>query len=132
MLESQGFPLVQPEYPHLTGTRFPTLSIRTRRLPAWLGWFCVAVLLLATTAQAAHVCCTLLAPTQNHTQQVTSSATAPRVCLLCLMAGSISIAVAVVATVVGSSNRARIRSPQTRPDSFLGPFALYVRPPPAY
>lgn len=135
MLKSQGFPLLTgagAEYLHLTGTRFTTLSFRAKSLAAWLGWFCVAVLLLATAAQAVHVCSAQLVSTQNNTQQVTSSGTAPRVCLLCLMAGSIGIAVVVTATAVGSTNRLRIRCAQTKPISYLSSFALYVRPPPLY
>jgi hypothetical protein len=133
VLKSHGFLVVNgagAEYLHLTGTRFTTLSFRTKSLPAWLRWFCVAVLLLATTAQAVHVCSAQLVPTQNNSQQVTSSGTAPRVCLLCLMAGSIGVAIVITATAVGSTNRLLIRSPQTKPISYSSSFALYVRPPP--
>jgi len=93
---------------------------------------CVAILVLATTAQAAHVCCSRLDGAVVTEQQVHVGTTGVRVCLFCLMASSVGILVLFISALAGSTIPFAAAPPKTTPILFIRPFSLYVRPPPAF
>ena len=108
-----------------------TVNIRRRRTSwsAGLGYVCIALLLLATSIQAAHICGfrILGAPAVAQARLVPPSA----VCLTCLMAQSSAEAVIFVAFFFTLRCSVGVWPPQMRPRPFLEFFRLYVRPPPA-
>lgn len=100
---------------------------------AWLGTACIALLLVATTAQAVHVCGSPLESFSGPAQFAASDNGLPgsAICLTCLMAQS---AVAALFFIFSSPRRHRTfkaRPAVVQPRSFLDFFHLYVRPPPA-
>ena len=110
--------------------RKSTVIIRHKRTSwRWLVCSCVALLLLATSAQAAHLCGLLIHGTHPAAQSVSGASGA--VCITCLMAQS--SAEAEIVLVFSSNLRcsARVLPPQMQARSFLESFQLYVRPPPA-
>ena len=95
----------------------------------WMGLLCVTILLVATMAQATHVCAFQFGDVQG-TPQVRTGVWSSPTCLICLMATSISLVAFFVFISLGRAKVARIRCSQPRPCLFLDAFHLYVRPPP--
>jgi hypothetical protein len=135
VLESLRFPEslshVAAGWLHLTGKRTVNIRRRPASPPDWLALVCIAVLLVASTAQAAHFCGFRINDTRGAAQLRLTSPNGT-LCLTCLMAQSATAMVLLVAffSVLLSSSRAS--SPELRPRVFLESFQLYVRPPPAY
>ena len=97
---------------------------------SWLQYACIALLLLATTFQAAHVC-GLQTADRSDVAQFQSGSLNRAVCLTCLLAQSTSAGLISVAFVLALRRSASVCFPQSRPRPFLQSFQLYVRPPPA-
>ena len=97
----------------------------------WLGYACVAILLLATGVQVVHVC-RFASPDAEGVFQfsLTSSSGAP--CLICLMAQSATALAFFMVFFPALRRRMQVRPAQSAPRVFLPLFQLYVRPPPAY
>jgi hypothetical protein len=94
-----------------------------------LASLCVALLLVATVAQATHFCGFQSFDVRDGTQLHADSPNTT-LCLTCLMAQSVA---AIVLSIAFSSifrRRLQISPPQMHSRSFLESFQLYVRPPP--
>ncbi|MGA8492718.1 MAG: hypothetical protein WB711_20010 [Terriglobales bacterium] len=106
------------------------MNIHTKTGAAkWLAPLCIALLLVATVAQAAHFCGFRSFDLDDGTQ-LRADSPATTLCLTCLMAQSVA---AIVLSITFSSvfRRRLLFSPlRMRPRSFLSSFQLYVRPPP--
>ncbi len=97
----------------------------------WLAPLCIALLLVATVAQAAHFCGF---PSLDLRSGVQVQAESPNttLCLTCLMAQWVA---AMVLSITFSSvfrRRLCVSLLQIRPRPFLESFQLYVRPPPIF
>jgi len=92
---------------------------------------CLALLLVATSAEAAHFC--ELAGSLGHAQVVAGHATgsAPAFCLICVTAHSPSLAAPLISFTPGVGIAGRAFAQPVQPWSRLQVFALYIRPPPA-
>ena len=89
----------------------------------------IAVLLLATTVQAVHLCCLEL-PNLQVTLQARTGSFGGGACLTCLMAHSAAATLpAVIFSPTSGANRERDFS-QVQSRQLLQSFQLYVRPPP--
>jgi hypothetical protein len=96
----------------------------------WVAPLCVALLLVATVAQAAHFCGSQSFSLSDDRTQLRVDSLNTTLCLTCLMAQSVA---AIVLSIAFSSifrRRLQISPPQMQPRSFLESFQLYVRPPP--
>ena len=120
------------ELSHLSCARTITFRIKDMKFTALLALLCVGVLLLAITAQAAHVCCVQLDGDYNASQHLRAGVNTHGICLLCLMATSVGAVAVFASQTLGLRPGRRARLPQTLPVSVLRVFSLYVRPPPAY
>jgi hypothetical protein len=109
--------------------RFVDLQARQTRWAASLTALCIALFLVATTAQAAHFC-GFRVPNTHGGSQVASSGTT--VCLTCLIASSATAIVVFVAFFPSLRTGVRISCQPAQPRPFRGSLQLYVRPPPAY
>ena len=88
--------------------------------------------MIATTAQAAHVCTTQALLANGASQSMGAEVTPVRVCLLCLMAAAVSMALLFVCKMMLQMVPSRRPSiPISFYQSFKV-FLLYVRPPPVY
>ena len=97
----------------------------------WLAPLCIALLLVATVAQAAHFCGFPLLDLSGGAQ-VRAESPGTTLCLTCLMAQS---AAAILLSITFSSlfrRRPRAALLQIHPRPFLESFQLYVRPPPIF
>jgi len=96
-----------------------------------LALLCLALLLVATVAQAAHFCGFQSFDLRGGAQMRAESPNTT-LCLTCLMAQS--VAALVLSTTFSSVFRRRLRVSllQIRPRTFLESFQLYVRPPPIF
>jgi len=103
---------------------------RTPDRATWLTVACIAVLLLATSIQAVHLC-GLEIPTARATSQVSTVAFSGGACLVCLMAQSPVAAAPVVVFSPTSRASEAVPFPEVRTGQLLEFFQLYVRPPPA-
>jgi hypothetical protein len=92
---------------------------------------CVALLLVATVAQAAHFCGFQSFDLPDDRTQLRADPNTT-LCLTCLMAQSVA---AIALSIAFSSifrRRLRVSPPQMHPRPFLSSFQLYVRPPPIF
>jgi hypothetical protein len=106
------------------------LNILTKIAGAkWIVFICVALLLLATLAQAAHFCGFRSLDLRDGTQWRADSSNTT-LCLTCLMAQCVAAIVLSVAFSSVIRRRVRVAPPQINPRPFLESFYLYVRPPP--
>jgi len=97
----------------------------------WLASICLALLLVATVAQAAHFCGFRSLDLRGGAQ-VQAESPNTTLCLTCLMAQWVA---AMVLSITFSSvfrRRPRVSLLQIRPRPFLESFQLYVRPPPIF
>ena len=97
----------------------------------WLGYACIAILLLAATFQAAHICGSQL-PDSRHAAQFQSGSPNTPVCLICLLAESTKAVLISISCFLTLWTSVHVCFPQSQPRAFLQSFPLYVRPPPAY
>ena len=97
----------------------------------WLVYLCVALLLAATVAQAAHFCGSQSVDLHHGTQLRSDSANST-LCLTCLMAQSVAALVLCITFSSVLHRRVRVSPPQIHPRPFLESFQLYVRPPPIF
>ncbi len=106
-----------------------TRQRQSRRLQA-AAWVCVAILLIASSAEAAHFCELggIVASARITVEHSTGAA--PTFCLICATAHSPSLAAAVVALALGYTVTRSAFAPAASSWSRLHSFALYVRPPP--
>ena len=95
----------------------------------WLAYLSVALLLIATLAQAAHFCGFQSLDLRGGTQVRPDSANTT-LCMTCLMAQSVAAIVLSIAFCTVFRRRARVSPLHMRPRPFLAAFQLYVRPPP--
>jgi hypothetical protein len=96
----------------------------------WLTVVCIAVLLLATTVQAVHLC-GLEIPNRQVTADSRSASFNTGVCLTCLMAHSaVGISSVVMFSPAFRANE-EVSLPPGQTRQLLESFQLYVRPPPA-
>jgi hypothetical protein len=108
-----------------------TVNIRhraTNRLSC-LAVVCLATVLLSTTVQTAHFC-GLSVPNAQAAVELDRASSGSPVCLICLMAPSISALVLLVAFFIMSGSTVFIGGLQMRPKPVLYSFQLYIRPPP--
>jgi hypothetical protein len=87
----------------------------------------IALLLVATTAQAGHFCGFHMRNANGASQVGSSNAG----CQTCLMASSTTTAMVFLAFFPSLRRSPRVRAPESRPRPFLESFTLSVRPPPA-
>jgi hypothetical protein len=104
-----------------------TFRNRTNRL----AYFCIAILLLATLAQATHVCAFQVSEVGD-TTQLTAAFANNSICLTCLMAQWATLVLIAISFFLVLRPQARSWFPQAQPQTFLQFFQLYVRPPPAF
>lgn len=90
---------------------------------------CLAAVLLSTTVQTAHFC-GLSVPDAQAAVELDRASSGSPVCLICLMAPSISALVLLVAFFIMSGSTVFIGGLQMRPKPVLYSFQLYIRPPP--
>jgi hypothetical protein len=106
------------------------LNILTKTNGAkWLAYLAVALLLVATVAQAAHFCGFQSLDLHGSTQ-VRPDSPNTTLCMTCLMAQSVAAIVLSISFCSVFRRRARVSPLQMRPRPFLASFQLYVRPPP--
>lgn len=96
-----------------------------------LAYLCLALLLLATTAQATHVCA-LQSWETDSAAQVTSGSSANAICLTCLMAQWATAVLVAISFFLALRPKSRtwFVPIETRTNTRF--FQLYVRPPPAF
>jgi hypothetical protein len=94
-----------------------------------LAVVCFATVLLSTTVQAAHFCA-FRCPDAQAALELDPAASGNPVCLICLMAPSISAIILVVAFFIMSRSIVFVSRLQSRPRPILDSFQLYIRPPP--
>jgi hypothetical protein len=90
---------------------------------------CLATVLLSTTFQTAHFC-GLSVPDAQAAVELDRASSGSPVCLICLMAPSISALVLLVAFFIMSGSTLFVGGLQMRPKPVLYSFPLYIRPPP--
>jgi hypothetical protein len=98
----------------------------------WLAPVGVALLLVATVAQAGHFCGLQSFNLSDDGTQLRADSPNTTLCLVCLMAQSVA---AIVLSVAFSSifrSRLPLSLPQVQPRTFLSSFQLHVRPPPIF
>jgi hypothetical protein len=98
----------------------------------WLAPLCVALLLVATVAQAAHFCGFQSFELSDDGTQLRADSPNTTLCLTCLMAQSVAAIVLPIAFSSILRRRLQVSPPQMRPRSFLSSFQLYIRPPPIF
>ena len=100
---------------------------------AWLLYLCVAVLLLATTVESAHICGLGVGQSYASTQNDSASSPAGSFCAMCLLVHSVAAALVWVAAFSPLFRRSAGRFLlRLRFVPVLTSFQLYVRPPPAW
>jgi hypothetical protein len=107
------------------------LNIRNRQT-SWLSGLavvCLVAVLLSATVQSAHFCGLIAPDTQTALESSANSSGNP-VCLICLMAPSISAIILLVAFFIMSGSPRFIGDLYLRPKPILESFRLYIRPPP--
>jgi hypothetical protein len=97
----------------------------------WLAPLCIALLLVASVAQAAHFCAFQSLDPRGGPQVRTESPNTT-LCLTCLMAQSVASLVLSIAFSSAFRRRLRVSLLQTHPRAFLMSFQLCVRPPPIF
>lgn len=95
----------------------------------WLAPLCIALLLVASVAQAAHFC-GFQSLDLGGGAQLRAESPNTTLCLTCLMAQSVAALVLSITFSSAFRRRLRISRLQIHPRPFLESFQLYVRPPP--
>jgi hypothetical protein len=90
---------------------------------------CLAAVLLSTTVQATHFCGLRGIDPQASVELDPASSGSP-VCLICLMAPSISAIILLAAFFVMAGSTVFVGGLHMRPKPVLFSFQLYIRPPP--
>jgi hypothetical protein len=109
------------------------VNILTKTAAAkWLAPLCVALLLVATVAQAGHFCGFQWFGLSDDGTQLRADSPNTTLCLTCLMVQSVAAIVLSVALSSILRRRLQVSPPQMHPRPFLSSFQLYIRPPPIF
>jgi hypothetical protein len=98
----------------------------------WLAPLGVALLLVATAAQAAHFCGFQSFDLPDDGTQLRADSPNTTLCLTCLMAQSVAAIMLAIAFSSIFRRRLQVSPPQMHPRPFLSSFQLYIRPPPIF